>query len=157
MKTQTKSTNKEKEHLKCNFLGLWRNQHGSELNITSTENGKLSGKFKTGVGACDSDEEHDVTGFVADGLIAFSVDFGKYHSLTSWTGQHVPENGEDKIETMWHLARTLPEKIEKDAFWTGVWTGADSFYRVDPMVLRNLEALERPLLIPSYPLRAALK
>lgn len=142
---------KEKAQTKCNFLGLWRNQHGSELNVTGTENGRITGTFKTGVGACDPEEEHDVVGFVSDSLICFSVNFGKYNSLTSWTGQHVPANGEDKIEMMWHLARTLPEKLARDAFWTDIWTGADFFYRVDPFTMRNLDQFVRPRSAPSHP------
>lgn len=134
-----------------NFVGRWRNQHGSELNIEQVQNGKIRGTFKTGVGAHEPDEEYELTGFVSGPLITFSVNFGKFNSLTSWTGQHARPNGEDKIETMWHLARILPEKSEKDCLWAGIWTGADTFERSEKGAERLLERIERPTLYPSYP------
>ncbi len=142
-------------HMPYNFIGLWRNQHGSEMNITKVENGAVTGTFKTGVGAHDSDEEYELTGFVSDALICFCVNFGKFDSLTSWAGQHTRPNGEDKIETMWHLAKTLPDKAED--LWAGIWTGADSFYRVELGSKRALGDFDRPPFIPSYPFQVSKK
>ncbi len=138
-----------------NFVGLWRNQHGSEMNITSAENGRISGSFKTGVGAFDSEEEHALVGCTSGTLISFCVNFEKYNSLTAWAGQHTSPNGEDKIETMWHLARTLPDA--SDDLWAGIWTGSDTFHRVEFGLARILGDFDRPPFIPSYPFQVSKK
>jgi len=157
MTVQVDSAKQEKAHAPYNFIGCWRNQHGSERNIKEIKDGKLSGTFKTGVGAHDPEEEFELTGFVSDGLIAFTVNFGKYNSLTSWSGQHSRSKASDKIETMWHLARTLPENAEKDCLWAGVWAGADTFVRSKAGSPRNLEKIDRPPFVPYYPFHLSKK
>lgn len=155
--TMQATEQREKAQDTYNFLGLWRNQHGSEMHIKVINNGMLKGTFKTGVGAHEPEEEHALTGFVSGPLVSFCVNFGKYHSLTSWAGQHTRPNGADKIETMWHLARTLPERTEKDCLWAGIWTGSDTFCRVEMDSNRDLDLFDRPPFIPSHPLKVSKK
>lgn len=140
-----------------NFLGCWRNQHGSELTIKTMKDGRIDGLFKTGVGAHDPNEEFAVTGFVSDDLITFSVDFGHYDCLTSWAGQMTNENGIERVYTMWHLARGIPENAEKSSLWAGIWTGADTFVRAEDKDERNLALFDRPVFTPSYPFQVSKK
>lgn len=150
------SVNKESETAIL-FMGLWRNQHGSEVFIASVEDSRISGTFKTGVGAHDPDEVFDLTGFVTDDLIGFSVNFAKHGCLTSWSGQHTSQNGIEKIVTMWHLARAIPDSLEKLSLWAGIWTGADTFVRHEKDGKRDLDLFDRPTLAPSYPFRISQK
>ena len=48
--------------------------------------GKVTGKYRTGVGAPGPTEEFDLVGFASSDQIAFTVNFGKYGSLASWVG-----------------------------------------------------------------------
>ncbi|MCA9800373.1 MAG: hypothetical protein KC777_00220 [Cyanobacteria bacterium HKST-UBA02] len=152
-----KSVATKKTRESVNFLGLWRNQHGSEVYLAAVENGLLTGTFKTGVGAHDPDEEFALTGFISDDLISFSVNFGKYGCLTSWSGQHTGGLDGPRIETMWHLARAIPEKLEARHLWAGFWTGADTFKRVEGEAKRDLNLFDRPTMSPSYPFKVSLK
>lgn len=154
---QTTKADREKVKNTCNFFGRWRNQHGSEMNLTEFEDGKIHGTFKTGVGAHEPGEVHELTGFVAGGLISFTVNFGKYNTLTSWTGQHNQHDGRDHIETMWHLARTIPENGRHDRLWSGVWTGSDIFSRIGDEINIDHELSDRPMFVPSYPLKFSKK
>lgn len=149
---------------KSAYLGRWRNQHGSELNIVDIEvdpsGYELRGTFKTGVGAHDPEEEFPVWGFLSKKLITFSVNFSRHGCLTAWTGQYRDDGKEPVLETLWHLTRELPEKggDEKDRVWTGIWTGADTFCRVKKEDgHRDLTLFDRPVSAPSYPFKTSLK
>ena len=132
------------------LIGKWVNQHGSYLEIYMAVHGKISGTFKTGVGAHDPDEEFIISGLANGNLISFSVNFQKHGCITSWAGHLTSEKEEDRMETMWHLTRALPKKTEHESLWAGIWTGADTFTRVEDDK-RNLEEFVRPRIVPSYP------
>jgi hypothetical protein len=110
------------------FNGKWNNQHGSEMTL-HVQQGGVSGKYRTGVGAPKPTEEFDVTGFCAGDVIAFTVNFGKYGSLTAWVGQVAGEPPNEILQTLWHLARNIQEQEEPDQLWEGVLAGADTFVR----------------------------
>ena len=112
------------------FEGTWYNQHGSEMLLRVESNGKLTGKYKTKVGAPGDEEEFDLSGFVSDDLIAFTVNFGKYGSLTSWAGQMTEENGADRrIDTLWHLSQNIKDTEEPEKLWASILSGCDVFQR----------------------------
>ena len=128
------------------FSGKWHNQHGSEMTLTVAPDGKVTGTFHTGVGSPSPPEGFPLVGFVCGDLIAFSVNFGKYQSVTAWTGQHTIEDGVEAIESMWHLAINIEERAEKDWLWSGIRSGADTFHRGPGPGTR------RSKLAPSHPL-----
>ena len=143
---------------KVNFVGHWRNQHGSEMEIKAITDDLIIGTFKSGVGGIDPELEFPLTGFVSDDLIAFSVNFKQFQSVTSWSGQHTISQDEEVIETMWHLARAIPDAAERTCLWAGIWTGADSFTRVQDLSEgRQLHLFDRPPFLPSYPFKASKK
>jgi hypothetical protein len=37
--------------------------------------------------------------------------------------------GKERIETLWHLARDVPEAEEQSALWAGILAGANLFER----------------------------
>jgi hypothetical protein len=110
------------------FSGVWNNQHGSEMTL-QVNNGVVSGEYRTGVGLPSPVERFPLTGFCSDDLLVFSVNFGKYGSLTSWAGQHTIENSREIIHTLWHLARNVEDSHEPTKLWQGILSGADFFVR----------------------------
>jgi len=112
-----------------NFNGKWRNELNSEMELTVDAAGLISGKYRTGVGSPSPVEEFDLVGFASGDLIAFTVNFGNYGSLTSWSGQHTVQGGGERIKTMWHLAKNVEDANEPSSLWGAVLTGADTFRR----------------------------
>src|SRR5205814_2367998 len=79
-----------------NFDGTWKNELTSDMTIKVTA-GRVTGKYRTGVGSPSPTEEFDLVGFASGDQISFTVNFGKYGSLTSWVGQHTIEGGAEVI------------------------------------------------------------
>lgn len=109
--------------------GKWYNQHDSELDLSVETDGRLRGKFRSGVGFPQLDEEFDVVGFAAGELVSFVVSFGRYDSVTSWTGHFGEREGTQTIYVLWHMTVGLPPGHEQQ-LWQGIWSGADTFVRV---------------------------
>ncbi len=111
-----------------NFEGTWKNQLSSDMTLTVVD-GKVTGKYRTGVGAPTPAEEFELVGFTTCDQISFTVNFGKYGSLTSWVGQHTTDGGKEVIKTMWLLSENVPDSEEPKKLWGSVLTGADNFVR----------------------------
>lgn len=111
------------------FNGKWRNELHSEMHLTVNAQGNVIGKYKTGVGTPTPSEEFDLVGFASGDLLSFTVNFGVYGSLTSWSGQHTDESGTATIKTMWLLARNVTDQDEPANLWGAVLTGYDNFQR----------------------------
>jgi hypothetical protein len=109
--------------------GRWKNQYGSEMELRMGPGDRLTGTYHTAVGAPSPRQEFELVGFACGDLIAFTVDFGRFGSLTAWAGQHTRTDGVERIHTLWHLAKKLPEAEESRALWAGVLAGADTFER----------------------------
>ena len=109
--------------------GRWKNGLGSEMTLVVASNGAVTGTYRTGVGVPSTAEEFPLTGYVERDLLAFVVNFGYYGSLAGWVGQHTVADGKERIETLWHLARDVPEADEPSALWAGILAGANLFER----------------------------
>lgn len=113
-----------------NFNGVWKNNLGSEMTLAVDQRGTVSGKYRTGVGAPDPAEEFPLTGFVSGDLIVFCVNFGEYDSLTAWAGQHsLDANQQERIYTLWHLAKNVEDPDEPGRLWAGIHAGANEYVR----------------------------
>jgi hypothetical protein len=112
-----------------NFNGKWRNDLHSEMDLSVDGAGAVTGVYRTGVGSPSPTEEFDLVGFASGDLLSFTVNFGKYGSLTSWAGQHTIVGGAERIKTMWLLARNVEDANEPAAIWGAILTGADTFRR----------------------------
>lgn len=111
------------------FEGRWENELGSEVELSISGN-RLSGVYRTNVGSPEPTEEFDLCGFVTGDVISFTVNFGKYGSLTAWVGQHTEiRPGEYTINTLWHLAKNVPDHDEPKDLWSAVLAGGNSFHR----------------------------
>ena len=110
--------------------GIWYNQHGSELRVQVDGEGRIAGTFRSGVGFPQGEETFPVTGFAQGDLFGFTVSFGKYDSVTSWTGHSGFDNGEEVLSGLWHMSvGLLPGATGEGQLWKGVWAGADVFRR----------------------------
>lgn len=108
--------------------GKWYNQHGSEIDLAIGEGGRLRGTFRSNVGFPEPDEPFEAEGFVNGALISFVVSFGKYDSVTSWTGHAGVRDGKETLYCLWHMSVGLPPGREAQ-LWQGTWAGADTFLR----------------------------
>jgi len=109
------------------WTGTWHNQHGSEIHIDVGSDGRVVGTMSTGDGVARA-QTFPLVGFARGDLIAFSVDFGRFGSVTSWVGHFVHEEPANvRIETLWHMATLVPHPQRSDERWKSVWTGADEF------------------------------
>jgi Avidin family len=111
------------------FSGTWYNQRGSEMNLIV--NGSIvTGTYKTKVGSPDDKDLFFLTGFATGDLISFTVNFGKFDTLTSWAGQFAKEEGEpEMIHTCFVASVDVKEREEHDQIWGGVKAGSDFFQR----------------------------
>lgn len=114
---------------RVDLSGRWKNGLGSEMTLAVAPNGTVTGTYRTGVGVPSPAEEFPLTGYVERDLLAFVVNFGRYGSLAGWVGQHTVDGGKERIETLWHLARDVPEADEPTALWAGILAGANLFVR----------------------------
>jgi hypothetical protein len=114
---------------KVDFSGRWKNQRGSSIELLVDERGRVSGTFHTAVGTPSPQESFSLCGVAQGDLIAFSVGFGAHESVTAWAGQLTITGGRERIETLWHLARNIPDEDEDRTLWAGILAGADSFER----------------------------
>jgi hypothetical protein len=127
--------------------GTWY-QHGSELRVQADYEGKITGSFRSGVGFPEADEQFPITGFTEGELFGFTVSFGKYDSVTSWTGHSGLEDGEEVLSSLWHMSvGLLPGASGEGQLWKGVFAGADIFRR-EPSARRGSRAA------PSHPTTA---
>ncbi len=104
--------------------GTWHNENGSEINVEEGPEGKLSGRFRSGVGL-GTDEQFELSGYTAGSLLSFTVNFGAHGSLTAWVGHRVGE----ELQTMWQMTLELPHPNRSGDLWRAVWSGANTFRR----------------------------
>lgn len=114
----------------ANFNGKWVNELGSKMDLTTTVAGAVTGFYQTAVGSPTENEKFDIVGFISGDLITFTVNFGKYGSLTSWAGQHTEDStGSAVIKTLWLLAENVPDAQEPEKLWASILAGANNFTR----------------------------
>ncbi|MGJ8564344.1 MAG: avidin/streptavidin family protein [Alphaproteobacteria bacterium] len=108
------------------FTGVWKNDRGSEVTFNANA-GRLSGYYQTNVGQPDKSQKFPLTGLEQGDQITFTVNFGQYGSMTSWTGQLTEDATGPYIRTLWHLTRDVPDDQEDDDLWKSITVGASDF------------------------------
>lgn len=126
--------------------GIWFNEHGSLLDLRVSEQGDLTGTFRSATGLPKGTEDVSVTGFTSGHLVSFVANFGLHGSLTAWTGHVVGEGSDSLMELSWHMSVALPGRERVEELWRGVWTGTDVFRRQRP------KPQPSPSRLPSHPL-----
>ena len=108
------------------FSGTWKNQNGSDLELSVDANGNVSGRFESGVG--DGGKEYvDIVGKVLGDLITFSTAYPQYQTVISWVGQETLIEGKRTISTHWIHATNVKNSDEPEWMWYSNRIGADSF------------------------------
>jgi hypothetical protein len=104
------------------WVGKWKNQHGSILEITSDTRGMIAGTYHTKVGK--GGPKATVRGIHSGDMIALTVSWAPdSESITAWTGLRRGKS----LHTLWHLVSSTT--------WDAKGKGA-------PAVRRNVEPWE---------------
>lgn len=102
------------------FAGEWINELGSTAKFS--QNGSvLSGTYASAVSSDDAATVGVVSGFVDGDLIAFTVHWNDFQSITSWVGQL--DQHAAQIKTLWQMTSQVDEGEE----WASINAGSDTF------------------------------
>lgn len=112
--------------------GLWINEAGSAVQISVAQDGSLSGYYQTELGQPDAESQFDLTGWAQGDVVAFSVNFTGFGSITSWSGQLSADEKGEFIRTLWQHTRDIAEVDEAEDLWRSITAGAAMFRRPDP-------------------------
>jgi hypothetical protein len=94
------------------FSGKWYNQRGSEMDLM-VDGSIVTGTCKTKIASPNRQDSFDLTGFATGDLISFTMNFGKFGTLTSWAGQYAKEGEEpEMIHTCFVAAIDVAETRE---------------------------------------------
>jgi len=114
-----------------NLIGDWTNELGSTLNIQSVgAGGEILGTYTSPSGTGGTPVA--LTGWANSllpipgqdhvGVVSFSVSWGAYGSVTSWSGGCSVKNAVPTIRTIWNLVRS-----NSSFDWDHILTGSDTF------------------------------
>ena len=118
------------------WIGSWRNQYGSVLEITDESNGRIEGHFQSAVDRRIKGQQIAIVGVHQADLISFVFN-GAPHAkfIVAWTG--LLRNG--RIETLFHSvaserltaeAEGSPARNKPLGTWEAISTSADPFERI---------------------------
>jgi hypothetical protein len=114
-------------------VGDWVNQLGSTLSITAVDpqSGQITGMYASPSGT--GGQKFPLIGWVNTAppapnkdnavIISFSVRWGAYHTVTSWTGVCRATSSGDTLNALWHLGDPVA-----DFEWKHVVSGQDTFH-----------------------------
>jgi hypothetical protein len=111
--------------------GLWVNEAGSAVEITVYETGELRGYYQTELGDPDAATRFALIGWTQGDILAFSVRFDGFGSITSWSGQLSEDQDGPFIRTLWHYTKDIPDAEEAEDLWKTINAGAATFRRPD--------------------------
>ncbi len=116
-----------------NWVGFWRNQYGSILEISGQADGRIEGWFTSAVDGRIKDHKTRIIGLHRVDLISFSI--AEDPIVAAWTG--ILRN--ECIETLWHVAMSSrltaavegsPAARKRLDMFEAITTGADTFTRI---------------------------
>lgn len=111
--------------------GKWENELGSTLKIKKVDSdGKLSGTYTSPSGTSGNAVPMigwaNLTPSATTGdnvkVVSFSVNWGSYGSVTSWSGACSIKSGTPTISTIWNLVRS-----NSSYEWDHIITNTDTF------------------------------
>jgi hypothetical protein len=110
------------------LLGVWQNELGSIMTITSFDGTTFAGTYTSAVSSQSSPATGKLSGTLSGIALGFTVNWTlTFSSVTSWSGLLLTDGNSLVIYTLWHLAST-PES-EPD-FWESILAGADLFVQI---------------------------
>ena len=111
--------------------GLWVNEAGAAVKIDVAKDGSLTGYYQTELGKPDAESRFPLTGWAQNDVVAFSVSFTGFGSITSWAGQLSSDDEGDFIRTLWQHSRDITEADEAEDLWRSITAGAANFRRAE--------------------------
>jgi hypothetical protein len=105
------------------FGGSWVNELGSTMTIDQ-DGSLLSGTYTSPASGSGDPAHGALRGYASGRLIAFSVLWDDFQSITSWTG-HMNGTSIDEIATLWQMVVAVPPGDG----WESIYAGADTFRR----------------------------
>ncbi len=114
------------------WLGQWRNQYGSILEITNESGQRLNGKFRSALkDSSFYEEEADVVGIYRGDCVSFatSTTGANGDSIAAFTG--LLRDG--KLQTVWYVVTDgvkLGDRVQKRSWPHAVMANADTFVRI---------------------------
>jgi hypothetical protein len=111
--------------------GLWVNEAGSAVQIRVADDGSLSGHYRTELGKPDAASQFALTGWAQGDVVAFSVSFTDFGSITSWSGQSSEDDKGEFIRTLWQHTRDIAQEDEAQDLWRSITAGAATFRRAE--------------------------
>jgi len=127
----------------CDLRGNWYNQHGSELFLNQTEDGKLTGEFRSGVRMAPRAQNQDYTeratfapvrGEIFGKIFTFHVYWQEKNAMTTWSGQCQRacdfgwlRSDRDILHASW-LITSATSSCED--YWSATRIGEDIFTRL---------------------------
>jgi avidin family protein len=108
-----------------NLQGVWQNELGSTMTITSFDGTTFSGTYASAVSSGGGSVSGTLAGTLAGDAVGFIVNWKPaFSSVTSWSGIVLTSGDALAIYSLWHLASTP----ESDAdYWESITAGADLF------------------------------
>jgi hypothetical protein len=107
------------------LLGVWQNELGSTMQITSFDGTTFTGTYTSAVSSNSTPATGQLAGTLSGSALGFTVNWASpFSSVTSWNGLLLTDLNSLVIFTLWHLAST-PES-ENDV-WESILAGADFF------------------------------
>lgn len=107
--------------------GDWKNELSSKVHFDQDE-GALTGHYWSYKNDGDKPiAEGPLVGWVSGKLIAFTVNWTGFDSITAWVGQHIEDRDGPRLVTLWQMTKSVPDGSE----WEAINAGADTFWRED--------------------------
>jgi len=111
------------------LLGVWQNELGSTMTITTFDGTNFAGIYTSPVSSGPGPATGPVAGTLSGIALAFTVNWTGFSSVTSWSGLLLTDDSLLVMYTLWHLAST-PESQAN--FWESILAGADLFEQIQP-------------------------
>lgn len=111
------------------IAGRWRSRLGSVMELAVAGGDTVSGSYRTSVGVTRAQHSYSLTGYVLGDALVFCVDFRPHGSVGSWAGHHLVDEDNERLVTLWHLARPAAGPHTDADVWEGILAGSDVFER----------------------------
>lgn len=110
------------------FSGLWRDDNGSELELT-VDGVAICGVYRTRLTGKQSLDAFPLVGFGKHDILSLTVDFGADGSLAAWVGQYALRGKRECLKTAWLLSEEVIDPNDGGYLHGTVLSGTSEFQR----------------------------
>ncbi|HXP69796.1 MAG TPA: avidin/streptavidin family protein [Candidatus Dormibacteraeota bacterium] len=110
------------------LIGIWKNELGSTMEITSFDGTTFAGTYTSAVSSNSTSAKGKLAGTLSGTALGFTATWTTpFSSVTSWSGLLLTDGNLLAIFTLWHLASTPDSDAD---LWESILAGADFFVRI---------------------------